>query len=101
MQRRAIDVSFILYAEHEFNASTFTARVIAATASDFYSAITGGIGALRGALHGGANEGAMELIVPVLRGREVRAHREGMGDRRAVTDRHEICPAGCNLRKAI
>jgi 2-methylcitrate synthase len=55
-------VSLILYAEHEFNASTFTARVIAATLSDFHSAITGAIGALRGPLHGGANEAAMELI---------------------------------------
>lgn len=61
-QRRALDASLILYAEHEFNASTFTARLISSTASDFYSAITGAIGALRGALHGGANEGAMELI---------------------------------------
>ena len=62
LQRRALDITFILYAEHEFNASTFTARQIASTASDFYSAITGAIGALRGALHGGANEGAMALI---------------------------------------
>ena len=62
LQRKALDVSFILYAEHEFNASTFTAREITSTASDIYSATVGGIGALRGALHGGANEGAMELI---------------------------------------
>ena len=60
--RRVLDVSLILYAEHEFNASTFTSRVIAATLSDFHSAITGAIGALRGPLHGGANEAAMELI---------------------------------------
>ena len=60
--RRVLDASLILYAEHEFNASTFTARVIAATLSDFHSAITGAIGALRGPLHGGANEAAMELI---------------------------------------
>jgi len=59
---RCLDVSLILYAEHEFNASTFTVRSIASTLSDFYSAITGGIGALRGPLHGGANEKAMELI---------------------------------------
>ncbi len=59
---RCLDVSLILYAEHEFNASTFTARTIASTLSDFYSAITGAIGALRGPLHGGANEAAMELI---------------------------------------
>lgn len=62
LHRRALDVTLILYAEHEFNASTFTARQITSTASDFFSAITGAIGALRGALHGGANEGAMALI---------------------------------------
>ncbi|HMP75295.1 MAG TPA: citrate/2-methylcitrate synthase [Kiritimatiellia bacterium] len=60
--RRALDVSLILYAEHEFNASTFTARVITSTLSDFHSAVAGAIGALRGPLHGGANEAAMELI---------------------------------------
>jgi 2-methylcitrate synthase len=60
--RRAIDVSLILYAEHEFNASTFAARVTASTESDFYSAIVSAIGTLRGPLHGGANEEAMRLI---------------------------------------
>lgn len=59
---KALDRSLILYAEHEFNASTFTVRTIASTLPDFYSAICGGIGALRGSLHGGANEFAMELI---------------------------------------
>src|SRR5262245_9800062 len=58
---RALDRSLILYAEHEFNASTFTARVIAGTATDFHSAITGAIGALRGPKHGGANEVAYEI----------------------------------------
>ena len=58
----AMNVSLILYAEHEFNASTFTARTIASTLSDFYSAVSGAIGALRGPLHGGANEAAMGLI---------------------------------------
>jgi len=57
-----MDCSMILYAEHEFAASTFAARVTAATLSDFYSAITSAIGTLRGPLHGGANEAAMELI---------------------------------------
>jgi 2-methylcitrate synthase len=57
-----MDVSPILYAEHEFNASTFTARICAATLSDFHSCITGAIGTLRGPLHGGANEAAMELL---------------------------------------
>jgi 2-methylcitrate synthase len=54
-------ISLILYAEHEFNASTFTARVIAGTGSDMYSSITGAIGALRGPKHGGANEVALEI----------------------------------------
>ncbi|MDO5610621.1 MAG: 2-methylcitrate synthase [Pseudomonadota bacterium] len=58
----ALDKSLILYAEHEFNASTFTARVIAGTGSDMYSCITGAIGALRGPKHGGANEVAMDII---------------------------------------
>ena len=58
---RAMHTSLILYAEHEFNASTFTARVIAGTGSDLYSAITGAIGALRGPKHGGANEVAFEI----------------------------------------
>jgi 2-methylcitrate synthase len=62
LHERALDASLILYAEHEFNASTFTARVCAATLSDFYSAVTAAIGALRGPLHGGANEAAMALI---------------------------------------
>jgi 2-methylcitrate synthase len=58
---RAMQVSLVLYAEHEFNASTFTARVIAGTGSDIYSCITGAIGALRGPRHGGANEVALEI----------------------------------------
>ena len=59
---RAMHTSLILYAEHEFNASTFTCRVIAGTGSDMYSAITGGIGALKGPKHGGANEFAFDTI---------------------------------------
>jgi len=58
---RAMHTSLVLYAEHEFNASTFAARVIAGTGADFYSAITGAIGALRGPKHGGANEAAFEI----------------------------------------
>lgn len=57
-----LDTSLILYAEHEFNASTFTARVCASTLSDMHSCVTGAIGSLRGHLHGGANEAAMALI---------------------------------------
>ena len=59
---RVFDISLILYAEHEFNASTFAARVTASTNADFYSAITSAIGTLRGNLHGGANEAAMEFL---------------------------------------
>ncbi|MEO0181515.1 MAG: 2-methylcitrate synthase [candidate division WOR-3 bacterium] len=62
LTEKALDVTLILYAEHEFNASTFSCRVIASTLSDFYSAITGGIGALRGPLHGGANEAAVYML---------------------------------------
>ena len=61
-QTRALNTSLNLYAEHEFNASTFTARVIAGTGSDLYSCICGGIGALRGPKHGGANEVALEIL---------------------------------------
>lgn len=62
LHEQVMHVSLILYAEHEFNASTFTARVCASTLSDMHSCITGAIGTLRGPLHGGANEAAMEMI---------------------------------------
>jgi 2-methylcitrate synthase len=62
LSARVMDVSLILYAEHEFNASTFTARVAASTLTDLHSCITAAIGSLRGPLHGGANEKAMEMI---------------------------------------
>lgn len=65
LHTKVMDVSLILYAEHEFNASTFTARVCASTLSDMHSCITGAIGSLRGPLHGGANEAAMALIEPL------------------------------------
>ncbi len=62
LHEKVMNVSLILYAEHEFNASTFTARVCASTLSDLYSCVTAAIGSLRGPLHGGANEAAMEMI---------------------------------------
>lgn len=62
---RAMDVSLILYAEHEFNASAFASRVICSTLSDIHSAVTGGIGALKGPLHGGANERVMDVLAEV------------------------------------
>ena len=62
LHQKSLDTTLILYAEHEFNASTFAGRVITGTLSDMHSAVSGAIGALRGPLHGGANEAAMELI---------------------------------------
>ena len=62
LHAKVMDVSLILYAEHDFNASTFTCRCIASTESDMHSAVCGGIGALKGPLHGGANEMAMEML---------------------------------------
>jgi citrate synthase len=63
---RVLDVSLILYAEHDFNASTFTSRVIAGTLSDMHGAVTGAIAALKGPLHGGANEMAMEMLKEIM-----------------------------------
>jgi citrate synthase len=62
---RAFDASLILYAEHSFNASTFTARVVTSTLSDLYSAVTAAIGALKGSLHGGANEAVMRMMLEI------------------------------------
>ena len=82
--RAVMNCSLILYAEHEFNASTFTARVCAATLSDMYSCITGAIGSLRGPLHGGANEAAMELIEKFETPDAVEAQILGMLERKEV-----------------
>jgi 2-methylcitrate synthase/citrate synthase II len=65
LHTKVMDVSLILYAEHDFNASTFTGRVIASTEADMHSAVCGAIGALKGPLHGGANEKAMEMLKDV------------------------------------
>ena len=62
---RVMDVSLVLYAEHDFNASTFTGRIIASTLSDLHGAVTGAIAALKGPLHGGANEAAMEMLADI------------------------------------
>jgi len=84
LHRKALDTSLILYAEHEFNASTFTARVVAGTLSDIYSCLTAAIGALRGPKHGGANEAAMEII------RRYHNPDEAEADIRARVERKEI-----------
>ncbi|GGK06099.1 bifunctional 2-methylcitrate synthase/citrate synthase [Pseudomonas matsuisoli] len=79
---RVMNVSLILYAEHEFNASTFTARVCASTLSDLYSCITAAIGSLRGPLHGGANEAAMALIERFAAPEDAREELLGMLERK-------------------
>jgi 2-methylcitrate synthase len=81
---QAMQVSLILYAEHEFNASTFTARVIAGTGSDMYSCITGAIGALKGPKHGGANEVALEIQ------QRYSSPEEAEADIRARVERKEV-----------
>jgi 2-methylcitrate synthase len=81
---RAMHTSLVLYAEHEFNASTFTARVIAGTGSDLYSCIAGGIGALRGPKHGGANEVALEIQ------QRYRTPEEAVADIRVRVARKEL-----------
>ncbi len=82
VHRDVMNCSLILYAEHEFNASTFTARVCASTLSDMYSCVTGAIGSLRGPLHGGANEAAMELIEKFSSVEEVEPALLGMLERK-------------------
>ncbi|WP_290631272.1 2-methylcitrate synthase [Aquisalimonas sp.] len=77
-----MNVSLILYAEHEFNASTFTARVCASTLSDMHSCITGAIGSLRGPLHGGANEAAMAMIEQWSSPEEAKRELKAMLDRK-------------------
>ncbi len=82
LQQRVMDVSLILYAEHEFNASTFTARVCASTLSDMHSCVTGAIGSLRGPLHGGANEAAMDMIEKFSSAGDAAAGIKGMLERK-------------------
>ncbi|MCL1127243.1 bifunctional 2-methylcitrate synthase/citrate synthase [Shewanella surugensis] len=82
LHRRVMDVSLILYAEHEFNASTFTARVCASTLSDMFSCITGAIGTLRGPLHGGANEAAMDMIQSFASPADAKIQMAGMLERK-------------------
>ena len=82
LHRQVMNVSLILYAEHEFNASTFTARVCASTLSDMHSCVTGAIGSLRGPLHGGANEKAMALIEQFRNAEEAVEAVKGMLERK-------------------
>jgi 2-methylcitrate synthase len=84
LHERCLTTTLILYAEHEFNASTFAGRVITGTLSDMHSAISGAIGALRGPLHGGANEAAMELIEKFSTPEEATEGVHGMLERREL-----------------
>ncbi len=91
---KAFDVSLILYAEHSFNASTFTTRVITSTTSDIYSAVTGGIGALKGPLHGGANEQVMYVLKEV---GEVAGAKEWM--EKALVEKRKVMGFGHRVYK--
>jgi 2-methylcitrate synthase len=92
---KAFDVSLILYAEHSFNASTFASRVITSTTSDIYSAVCGGIGALKGPLHGGANEQVMHMLKEV---GEVATAREWMLD--ALANKKKVMGFGHRVYKS-
>jgi citrate synthase len=103
---RAFDVALILHADHELNASTFAARVIAATLSDVHSAITGAIGALKGPLHGGANEAVMRMLFAIDKaGTDPVDHVKGMlGEKKKVSGfghrvYHTEDPRATHLRK--
>jgi 2-methylcitrate synthase/citrate synthase II len=93
-QVHAMDVSLILYAEHEFNASTFSARCVVSTLSDLHSGITAGIGALKGPLHGGANEAAMSVLEEV-----GTADRAEKWVRQALTEKRRIMGFGHRVYK--
>ncbi|MGE3180291.1 MAG: citrate/2-methylcitrate synthase [Phycisphaerae bacterium] len=94
IEERVLDLTFILYAEHEYNASAFAARVCTSTLSDMYSAIVTGIGTLKGPLHGGANEAAMEMIGRFKSGDEARAWCE-----QAIVNKEKIMGFGHRVYK--
>jgi 2-methylcitrate synthase/citrate synthase II len=94
----AFRVSLILYAEHSFNASTFTARVITSTLSDLYSAVTGAIGALKGPLHGGANEAVLHIFDEIGFGPDAPARSEAWLDQ-ALADKRKIMGFGHRVYK--
>ena len=96
---RVMDVSLILYAEHDFNASTFTCRVIASTNSDMHSSICGGIGALKGNLHGGANEAAMDMLADVMKDTEGGAMTVDAWMQRAFEEKRKLMGFGHRVYK--
>lgn len=94
LEERVLDLTLILYAEHEFNASAFAARVCTSTLSDMYSAIVTGIGTLKGPLHGGANEASMEMISRFKSGAEAKSWAE-----RAIAGKEKISGFGHRVYK--
>ncbi|MEY4398327.1 MAG: hypothetical protein RLZ53_903 [Actinomycetota bacterium] len=94
----AFRISLVLYAEHSFNASTFTARVITSTTSDLYSAVTGAIGALKGALHGGANEAVLHIFNEIGFGPDAEARAEAWLDK-ALAEKRKIMGFGHRVYK--
>ncbi len=95
----AFRVSLILYAEHSFNASTFTARVITSTLSDLYSAVTGAVGALKGPLHGGANEAVLHIFNEIGFGPDAAARAEAWLDK-ALAEKRKIMGFGHRVYKS-
>jgi 2-methylcitrate synthase/citrate synthase II len=95
----AFRVSLILYAEHSFNASTFTARVITSTLSDLYSAVTGAVGALKGPLHGGANEAVLHIFDEIGFGPDAAARAEAWLDK-ALAEKRKIMGFGHRVYKS-
>jgi len=96
---KVTDVSLILYAEHDFNASTFTTRVIASTNSDMHSAVCGGIGALKGNLHGGANEAAMDMLKDIMTDTEGGDMTVDEWMQRAFTEKRKLMGFGHRVYK--
>ncbi|MEU4090288.1 bifunctional 2-methylcitrate synthase/citrate synthase [Streptomyces aureus] len=91
---RCFEISLVLYAEHSFNASTFTARVVTSTLSDLYSAVTAAVGALKGPLHGGANEAVMHMLAEIGDPRRAEAWLDG-----ALADKRKIMGFGHRVYK--
>jgi 2-methylcitrate synthase/citrate synthase II len=96
---KVMDVSLVLYAEHDFNASTFTCRVIASTNSDMHSAVCGGIGALKGNLHGGANEAAMDMLKDIMEDTEGGAMSVDAWMQRAFEEKRKLMGFGHRVYK--
>ncbi|MEQ8317865.1 MAG: citrate/2-methylcitrate synthase [Phycisphaerales bacterium] len=98
---KVVDVSLTLYAEHDYNASTFTSRVIAGTLSDMHGAVTGAIAALKGPLHGGANEAAMDMLREIMSDLDGKIEKPAVEDwmRKAFTEKRKLMGFGHRVYK--